>query len=95
MEKEGGFCEGVIDSTEGTYKFCLICWKKLCNQNGAEISLLSMMFISFSYKGDKVTVKIGKEGSKESMKKVLKKDQVSYWNMQFSRPKIFSIIIYE
>ena len=27
--------------------------------------------------GDKVTVKIGKEGSKESMKKVLKKDQVS------------------
>ena len=41
------------------------------------------MFISFSYKGDKVTVKIGKEGSKESMKKVLKKDQVSDANMQF------------
>ena len=27
--------------------------------------------------GDKVTVKIGKEGSKDYMKKVLKKDQVS------------------
>ena len=27
--------------------------------------------------GDKVTVKIGKEGSKDFMKKVLKKDQVS------------------
>ena len=60
---------------------------------------MALINISFSNKGDKVTVKIGKEGSKESMKKVLKKDQVSYWNMQFSRPKIFSInrscIIYE
>ena len=46
------------------------------------------MFISFSYKGDKVTVKIGKEGSKESMKKVLKKDQVSDADMQFSSPRI-------
>ena len=88
MEKEGGFCEGVIDSTEGTSEFSLILLGIL--QYLTEVSILSIIFISFSYKGDKVTVKIGKEGSKESMKKVLKKDQVSYANMQLSRPKILS-----
>ena len=88
MEKEGGFCEGVIDSTEGTYKFCLILCEIL-HPHCTEVSTLSIIIIWYSYEGDKVTVKIGKEGSKESMKKVLKKDQVSYWNMQFSRPKIF------
>ena len=88
MEKEGGFCEGVIDSTEGTNEFPLILLGIFHSQYHTEVSILSIIFISFSYKGDKVTVKIGKEGSKESMKKVLKKDQVSYANMQSSSPMI-------
>ena len=45
------------------------------------VRFFGILLLQFNILGDKVTVKIGKEGSKELMKKVLKKDQVRHYSV--------------
>ena len=48
------------------------------------MGFFGVLLLQFNILGDKVTVKIGKEGSKELMKKVLKKDQVRDYLYDYS-----------
>ena len=54
------------------------------HQDSKPCGIFGILLQQFHILGDKVTVKIGKEGSKELMKKVLKKDQVRDYLYDYS-----------